>query len=317
MDELNADYSERVVVSTARLEWEPSPSPTVWRKRLERIGRAGRLEPAGVAQPGLEQQAVGDQREDSGGIGDEVLRAQVSLALSDPARLPDILPDMPGAGVAALPSYAAVMPNARLRYAQNRPDIRDDPMAPIRPSPLAGASNAWAAAPSRSTSGGTLLANDPHLGLTAPSIWYLARLELGTGGVIGGTIPGLPAILVGRSDAIAWGVTSSYLDDLDVYMEEINPANPEEYRTPTGWARFESRPSIIQVKGSEPVTLTLRWTENGPVLPGTHYDLDTVTPAGHVVMSVSATSLVFLAGLGLLSARAGGAPISIVADFTK
>ena len=218
----------------------------------------------------------------SGGIGDEVLRAQVSLALSDPARLPDILPDMPGAGVAALPSYAAVMPNARLRYAQNRPDIRDDPMAPIRPSPLAGASNAWAAAPSRSTSGGTLLANDPHLGLTAPSIWYLARLELGTGGVIGGTIPGLPAILVGRSDAIAWGVTSSYLDDLDVYMEEINPANPEEYRTPTGWARFESRPSIIQVKGSEPVTLTLRWTENGPVLPGTHYDLDTVTPAGHV-----------------------------------
>ncbi len=217
-----------------------------------------------------------------GGIGDEVLRARVSLILSDPNRLLDIIPDMPGVGIAALPDYASLVPEGAPVFADNALDIRNDPLSPIKPSELAGASNAWAAGPHRSSSGGTLLANDPHLGLSAPTIWYLARLELSTGGVIGGTIPGLPAILSGRSDALAWGVTSSYLDDVDIFMEELNPENPEEYRTPTGWAQFKSRPSIITIKGAEPITLTLRWTENGPVLPGTQYDLETVTPPGHV-----------------------------------
>ena len=80
-------------------------------------------------------------------------------------------------------------------------------LSPFVKRAFAGASNAWAAAPSRSASGGTLLANDPHLGFTAPNTWYLARMELSTGGVIGGTIPGIPAILTGRSDALGWGVT--------------------------------------------------------------------------------------------------------------
>jgi penicillin amidase len=147
---------------------------------------------------------------------------------------------------------------------------------------LSGASNAWAAAPARSAAGGTLLANDPHLGLTAPSIWYLARLELASGGIIGGTIPGAPALLVGRSDDLGWGLTSSYVDDQDVLIEKLNPENPEEVLTPKGWMRLRSRPSIVNVKDSDPVTLTLRWSENGPIIPGSHYDLSTITPPGHV-----------------------------------
>ncbi len=136
--------------------------------------------------------------------------------------------------------------------------------------------------PARSAAGGTLLANDPHLGFTAPTVWYLARLELAAGGVIGGTIPGIPAVLVGRSEALGWGLTSSYLDDQDVYIEEVNPDNPEQYRTPDGWKDFVTRRSIITVKDEAPVTITLRWTENGPVLPGSHYDIGSVTPRGHV-----------------------------------
>ena len=210
----------------------------------------------------------------------EVLRARVSLALEEEDRLLDILPDAPGAGVAALPEYAELAPGVA-RFAEGVPQD-DHPLSPFKRAAFAGASNAWAAAPSRSASGGTLLANDPHLGFTAPAIWYLARLELSTGGVIGGTIPGIPVVLTGRSADLGWGLTTAYVDDLDVFIEKLNPDNPEEYQTPEGFRKFVKRPSIITVKDADPVTVTLRWTDNGPVLPGTHYNLETITPPGHV-----------------------------------
>ena len=126
------------------------------------------------------------------------------------------------------------------------------------------------------------MANDPHLGLTAPAIWYLARLELSSGGVIGGTIPGIPAILTGRSAQLGWGLTSAYVDDQDVFIEEINPNNPDQYLGPNGYQDFVTRKTIIKVAEQEPITLTLRWTDNGPVLPASNFDLGTVTPKGHV-----------------------------------
>jgi len=212
-------------------------------------------------------------------LEEEVLRARTSLLINN-ERLSDILPDSPGAGIAALPQYAQLFPTLP-RYAEAAPRI-DHPLMPSKPRGLGGASNAWAAAPSRSASGGTLLANDPHLGLSAPSTWYLARLELETGGVIGGTIPGMPIMLVGRSDGFGWGVTSSYLDDQDIYIEQLNPDNPTEVLTPQGYAPMTTRSSIIRVKDAEAVTVDLQWTQNGPVLPGTLYDLGTITPRGHV-----------------------------------
>ncbi|MBW3242620.1 penicillin acylase family protein [Epibacterium sp. DP7N7-1] len=216
----------------------------------------------------------------SSNMQEEILRAQTSIALDDPKRLLDILPDAPGSGTATLPEYTSLFPGldglnlAGPQYAA---------LMPIAPRGLGGASNAWAAAPSRSAAGGTLLANDPHMTLTAPGTWYLARLELGTGGVIGGTIPGIPAVLTGRSQKMGWGLTSSYLDDQDLFIEKINPDNPQEYLTPNGYQEFTSRPSIVQIKGNAPLTLTLRWTENGPVLPGSLFDLASITPPGHVV----------------------------------
>ncbi len=215
----------------------------------------------------------------SGHLEAEVLRARTSMLLSD-ARLRDILPDAPGAAVTALPDYASLMPAPPPGGFPRQ--LAQDPLSPFKSGPLAGASNAWAAAPERSAAGGALLANDPHLGFTAPTIWYLARLELASGGVIGATIPGVPAIMIGRSDALGWGLTSSYLDDQDVVMERINPENNQQYASGTGWKDFETRRSIITVNGQEPVTITLRWSDAGPVLPGTHYNLATVTPPGHV-----------------------------------
>ncbi|MDH2326176.1 penicillin acylase family protein [Cereibacter sp. SYSU M97828] len=217
----------------------------------------------------------------------EVLRARMSLLLPDD-RLRDILPDDPGQAVVALPRYSELAPGVTPDYEPIR--MAEDPLSPFHRRAFAGASNAWAAAPARSAAGGTLLANDPHLSFTAPSIWYLARLQLQSGGVIGATIPGTPVIMTGRSDALGWGLTTAYVDDQDLHIEEVNPDNPEEYRTPDGWKKFETRRSIINVAGAAPVTLTLRWTDNGPVLAGSHYDVGTVTPRGHV-MSLSWTAL--------------------------
>jgi penicillin amidase len=223
----------------------------------------------------------------SGSLQTEVRRARVSLLLS-PERLADIQPDDPSQGVAALPDYAALVPGVEPSMAPL--DFAGGPFAPVAAPGMTGASNAWAAMPERSAAGGSLLASDPHLGLTAPTIWYLARLDLQSGGVIGGTIPGVPVVLIGRSEKLGWGLTTAYVDDQDVVIEALNPTNPEEYKTPDGWAKFDTRQSIIEVKDADPVTLTLRWSRNGPILPGGHYDLGSITPGGHVA-AISWTAL--------------------------
>ena len=209
----------------------------------------------------------------------EVLRARVSLILDDDL-LKDLLPDVPGSGVAELNDFASMFPSLLKQHASVA--MPKHSLSPFKSIALSGASNAWAALPGRSASRGTLLANDPHLGLTAPSIWYLARLELENGGVIGGTIPGLPVILVGRSASLGWGLTTANVDDTDVYIEKLNPANPNEYQSLDGFVPFFKKQSIIEIKGKKPVTLDMLWTENGPVLPASHYNLGAITPEGHV-----------------------------------
>ncbi len=209
----------------------------------------------------------------------EVLRARVSLILDDDL-LKDLLPDVPGSGVAELNDFASMFPSLLKQHASVA--MPKHSLSPFKSIALSGASNAWAALPGRSASRGTLLANDPHLGLTAPSIWYLARLELETGDVIGGTIPGLPVILVGRSASLGWGLTTANVDDTDVYIEKLNPANPNEYQSLEGFVPFFKKQSIIEIKGQKPVTLDMLWTENGPVLPASHYNLGAITPDGHV-----------------------------------
>ncbi|MES2814428.1 MAG: penicillin acylase family protein, partial [Pseudomonadota bacterium] len=160
----------------------------------------------------------------SSALQTEVLRARVSLLLPND-RLADLLPDDPSQGVAALPDYASLVPG--VAPLGTPVTFAGGPFSPVAGPGMAGASNSWAAMPERSAAGGSLLANDPHLGLTAPTIWYLARLELSTGGVIGGTIPGVPLVLVGRSDKLGWGLTTAYVDDQDVVIEALNPENTE------------------------------------------------------------------------------------------
>ncbi|MEM8979135.1 MAG: penicillin acylase family protein [Pseudomonadota bacterium] len=236
-------------------------------------------------------------------LSTEVLTARASLLLSR-QRLEELLPPAQGPGVAALPEFASLFPGMP-RYAADT-SLNLPSFVPGGPRELAGASNAWAASAKRAASDNTLLANDPHLGFTAPSIWYLARLELQTGGVIGGTIPGVPMVLLGRSNDLGWGLTSSYADDQDAFLEELNPDNPSEYRTPDGFKAFETRQSIIEVKDAPAVTITLRWTDNGPVLPSSHENIGTLLKDGFVASlswtALSAQDTSLSAGLNLMKA---------------
>lgn len=138
-------------------------------------------------------------------------------------------------------------------------------------------SNNWVVDGSRTTSGKPLLANDPHLGLTAPAVWYYARLQAPAAGgepgldVIGATLPGLPFVVLGRTRQAAWSFTNTNPDVQDLYIEQINPANPAQYRVPSAgqtpaWADFGTRQETIRVKGRPDVTITVRETRHGPVL---------------------------------------------------
>jgi penicillin amidase len=119
-----------------------------------------------------------------------------------------------------------------------------------------GASNNWVVSGERTQSGLPIVANDPHLGLMAPSIWYLAHLEV-TGEfdeprrLIGVSLPGTPFVLLGRGNDIAWGFTNTAADAQDVFVERVNPENPDEYLTPTGWELFGQKEEIIRVKGGQ------------------------------------------------------------------
>ena len=242
----------------------------------------------------------------SGHLANEVLRAKTSLKLNNADRLSDIMPDAPGQVIADLEQYSAVIP-ALGGIALTAQSQTWDDLSPFPSVKMAGASNVFAAAPFRAAAGGTLLANDPHLGLTAPTIWYLAHLELSSGGVIGATIPGIPIVLSGRSVMLGWGLTSSYLDDQDLLIEELDPERPEYYRAPEGYKKFLSRETIINIKDHPPVTITLRWSDNGPILPGTHYGIAEITPKGHVA-ALSWTALggadpSFTAGFNMMGAQ--------------
>ncbi|WP_395057204.1 penicillin acylase family protein [Polaromonas sp.] len=142
-------------------------------------------------------------------------------------------------------------------------------------------SNNWVLAGSHTTSGKPLLANDPHLGLSAPAIWYFARLQAPAGqgadgraipalDVIGATLPGMPFVVLGRTAKVAWGFTNTGPDVQDLYLEQINPVNPQQYRVPGAgpaqWADFKTRSERIKVKGQPDVSLNVRSSRHGPVL---------------------------------------------------
>lgn len=142
-------------------------------------------------------------------------------------------------------------------------------------------SNNWVVNGTRSASGKPLLANDPHLGLTAPPVWYFAHLSVAGQNVIGATLPGVPAIVLGRNDRIAWGFTNTGPDVQDLYIERLDAAG--NYLTPEGPRPFTVIEEHIKVKGAPEEILRVRVSRHGPVISDALKLGQDLAPRGHVI----------------------------------
>lgn len=127
-------------------------------------------------------------------------------------------------------------------------------------------SNAWTVAGSRSATGRPILANDPHLGIGGFGPRHVVHLSAPGLDVIGGGAPGLPGIMQGHTDRFAFGRTNFHIDQQDLFVLELDPADPERYRHDGTWKRFRRVEIAIPVKGSAPYVATLRYAVQGPVV---------------------------------------------------
>ena len=146
-----------------------------------------------------------------------------------------------------------------------------------------GASNEWVIAGSRTLTGKPILANDPHLDLSAPILWYLARVVTPEGSVKGATLPGAPVFVLGENQRIAWGLTTADSNVQDLFVETVDPGDSSKYLTPDGPRTFDARTETIHVKGGADVKLAIRTTRHGPVLSDISADLADFAGPGKVV----------------------------------
>ncbi|AKI00152.1 penicilin amidase [Hoeflea sp. IMCC20628] len=221
-------------------------------------------------------------------LGEEALRLGFRrIGLSD-AEVRDLLPYQDTDTPPPMPDLSALLgldtkPIGETVTTANASDA----FAGINGMLSTGASNNWVISGDRTQSSLPVLANDPHLSLMAPSVWYLAHLEVTEEfdeprHLIGPSLPGTPFVLLGRGNDIAWGFTNTATDAQDVFVERINPDNPDQYLTPTGWALFGSQEEIIKVRGGEDQSFTRRWTRHGPVFPASYKHFDKLLPENTV-----------------------------------
>jgi len=171
-------------------------------------------------------------------------------------------PVIPGAAVFDLRRHEPTQPSPALAAA----------LAPALDAPRPGSNN-FAVAGKLTGSGAAMLANDMHLGLRVPNIWFRARLRYpdpaapdGQRDINGVSLPGTPAIVVGSNGQIAWGFTNSYGDWLDWIRVQRDPADPARYKVPDGWATIETHEEHIQVKGQPDTILVVESTRWGPIM---------------------------------------------------
>ena len=216
-----------------------------------------------------------------GNMGEEIERA-VLLKTLTPEQVAELFPAYPkdhpvivnniGDGTSAnsaMQPKAFDIPDETLRALEHNASLLDLALGPAGDGI---GSNSWAISGSRTSTGRPLLANDPHLGIQMPSIWYQAHLECKPitdacpYNVAGFTFAGVPGIIIGHNDHIAWGFTNVGPDVMDLYIERVNPDNPNQYEVNGEWVDFETRTETIQVVGGETVDMTVRLTRHGPVI---------------------------------------------------
>ena len=144
------------------------------------------------------------------------------------------------------------------------PDIQQSADA-VQLRDLVIGSNAWVVSGSKTHDGRAILANDMHLGISVPAIWYRCEMNYGTVRMAGVTLPGIPLFVAGSNNHIAWGSTSLNGDVLDLVSLDINSENPDEYRVGNNWHRFEHATESIMVKDAKTQQVDVKRSIWGPV----------------------------------------------------
>ena len=210
----------------------------------------------------------------------ELLRMRLSKSLPL-ARIHEFVAPYPGEAppeIADLKALYGSLDRSAVQLAQDAERLLA--LAPGGGSEGVGSNN-WVVSGARSATGKPLLANDPHLGLTAPPVWYFAHLSVDGRNVIGATLPGVPAIVLGRNDRIAWGVTNTGPDVQDLYIEKLDAAG--NYLTPDGPRPFTVIEETLKVKGAPDEKLRIRVSRHGPVISDVSRAASDPTPRGYVL----------------------------------
>jgi penicillin amidase len=227
-----------------------------------------------------------------GNMDEEIQRAILLKSLK-PEQVDQLFPPYPSDHPVIVPKIGSQVESSRLPVDLQPSTVNFEPVkqkfalldALIGPAGSGIGSNSWAVSGQLTASGTPLLANDPHLGIQMPSIWYQIGLHCRPKSdacpyeVGGFSFAGVPGVIIGHNDHIAWGFTNTGPDVMDLYIEKVNPDNPDQYEVNGKWVDFQTRQETIQVSGSQPVNLTVRLSRHGPIISDTYGPLkDQVTP---------------------------------------
>ncbi len=189
------------------------------------------------------------------------LTAAEILKKAGEERFADAFPHWPDQAPAIIPSVSAI--RSLLASAAVNTGISIEGLIPL---PSAGASNNWVLAGEKTVSGKPMLANDTHLPLANPSFWWEVHLACPTIDVSGFAVTGIPGVPIGQNRHVAWGITNVMVDDVDFYIEKINPENPRQYWYKDRWEDMTVKTETIRVKGKDPVTVEILLTRHGPIV---------------------------------------------------
>jgi len=227
---------------------------------------------------------------DLGGNMDNEIERAVLLKTFSPEQVAELFPPYPADYPVIVPTTGENVSNTNNQQSAITGDIFDQSLVNYDPilnnlKSLEGVfghhdldigSNSWLISGDRSETGKPFLANDMHLSIQMPSIWYQNSLHClpvsaeCPFNVTGFTFPGIPAVIAGHNDRIAWGHTNLGPDVQDLFIEKVNPKNPNQYEVDGEWVDFELREETINIAGDDPVTITVRISRHGPIISDTY-----------------------------------------------
>ncbi|MBT3242173.1 MAG: penicillin acylase family protein [Bacteroidetes bacterium] len=174
-----------------------------------------------------------------------------------------LLPDIPGQSSSIYSEFSLDQSEAEVLTALQKVTMKLDDLG----LDVFRGSNNWVIDGTKSKTGKPLLANDMHLGLNIPGVWYqMHQVIPGQLNVTGVVLPGQPMIIAGHNDNIAWGFTNVMTDGLDFYEETVNPENPDEYLLDGEWKAFTMKEEIILNKSGDTIRMVNKFTHRGPVV---------------------------------------------------